>query len=214
MKRRAAMTQRRVADAAPQAWRNGGGSTRELLAWPSNGEWQLRISVAEIAADGPFSSYEGVQRWFAVIEGSGVVLSFGGGEHERRPAGDALRFDGAEAPACRLIDGPTRDLNLMLRNGVRGTLQRAYADVPWEEAWGWRAAFTTGPARLQTAGVASIELGAGTLVYPLPPGRCRFDPRAAVAPIFWIGADLDVEPHPEAAPRFTAQGECPADGVR
>mgnify|MGYP000415291841 CR=1 FL=1 len=40
---------------APQPWRNGGGFTRELLAWPSADDWQLRISVAEIARDGAFS---------------------------------------------------------------------------------------------------------------------------------------------------------------
>ncbi|MEO8125271.1 MAG: hypothetical protein ABI633_14580, partial [Burkholderiales bacterium] len=85
---------------------------------------------------------------------------------------------------------------------------------PWDEAWGWRAAFTAGAARLPPVAAAPAELDAGTLVYPLPPGPCRLDPLAAVAPIFWIGADLDVEPHPAAAPRFTARGECPADGVR
>jgi environmental stress-induced protein Ves len=40
-------------------WKNGGGVTRELLAWPGGGDWQVRISVAEIEADGPFSSFPG-----------------------------------------------------------------------------------------------------------------------------------------------------------
>ena len=31
-----------AADVAPQAWRNGGGSTRELLAWPAGADWRLR----------------------------------------------------------------------------------------------------------------------------------------------------------------------------
>lgn len=33
--------------AAP--WRNGGGATRELLAWPYAEDWRVRISVALIA---------------------------------------------------------------------------------------------------------------------------------------------------------------------
>ena len=36
----------------PQPWRNGGGSTRELLAWPAAADWKLRVSLATIAQDG------------------------------------------------------------------------------------------------------------------------------------------------------------------
>ncbi|MFG5407966.1 HutD family protein [Piscinibacter sakaiensis] len=39
-----------------QPWRNGGGHTRELWTWPADGPWQARLSVADIAADGPFSA--------------------------------------------------------------------------------------------------------------------------------------------------------------
>ena len=31
--------------AAAQPWRNRGGRTRELLAWPEPGRWRVRISV-------------------------------------------------------------------------------------------------------------------------------------------------------------------------
>ena len=58
----------------PQSWKNGGGLTRELLAWPARDGWALRISVADIRADGPFSAFAGVDRWFAVLEGNGVRL--------------------------------------------------------------------------------------------------------------------------------------------
>ena len=36
-------------DIAPQPWRNGGGTTRELLAWPSAEHCNLRIALADIA---------------------------------------------------------------------------------------------------------------------------------------------------------------------
>ena len=50
-------------DAVPPApWRNGGGVTRELLRWPADDGWRLRISVADIHTDGPFSVFAGVQR--------------------------------------------------------------------------------------------------------------------------------------------------------
>ena len=122
----------RADEVAPQPWRNGGGRTRELLAWPSADDWQLRISVADIEADGPFSAFPGVQRWFAVIEGAGVRLQFADGER-RVERGDApLCFDGGAAPACRLIAGPTRDLNLMLRAGAAGALHTATNGRPWQ----------------------------------------------------------------------------------
>ena len=51
-------------------WRNGGGRTRELLAWPDAADWKVRVSVADVESDGPFSAFPGVQRWFAVLEGA------------------------------------------------------------------------------------------------------------------------------------------------
>ena len=117
---------------APQPWKNGGGSTRELLAWPGTADWQLRVSVADIAQDGPFSPYPGVERWFAVLEGAGVRLAWPGG-HERRltPRDPALRFAGEPAPHCHLLAGPTRDLNLMLRGGGEAGLAAAMSGAAW-----------------------------------------------------------------------------------
>ena len=63
-----------LAATAPQPWRNGGGLTRELLAWPGSGDWVLRVSVADIEADGPFSAFPGIDRWFTVLSGAGVRL--------------------------------------------------------------------------------------------------------------------------------------------
>lgn len=106
----------RTADAVPSPWRNGGGVTRELVAWPAAGDWTWRISVAEVAASGPFSRFDGIQRWFAVLDGHGVKLELGGARHTLTPASPPLCFDGAAPVDCSLIDGATRDLNLMVRS--------------------------------------------------------------------------------------------------
>ena len=90
----------------------------------------MRVSVADVAVNGPFSRFPGVQRWFAVLEGAGVVLTIGSNEHRLDAGDDALSFRGDIAVRCRLVDGPTRDLNLML-NGVPGAMRRV---VP-AEAW-------------------------------------------------------------------------------
>ena len=95
-----------LADTPPQPWRNGGGVTRELLAWPAGGDWQVRVSVADIEADGPFSRFPGVERWFAVLRGRRRRAD----DRRRRappaaPATRRCRFDGAAPVDCRLLDG-------------------------------------------------------------------------------------------------------------
>jgi uncharacterized protein len=142
----------RLADCRPTPWRNGGGRTRELLAWPSPNDWQVRVSVAEIGADGPFSPYPGIDRWFAVLQGAGVVLSLPAGDATVRVGDGPLAFAGEAAPACRLIDGPTHDLNLMLRRGAGGHWHAFFAEgtLWWTddasealpERCGWRLTMT------------------------------------------------------------------------
>lgn len=111
----------RLIDVKPQPWKNGGGVTRELLAWPNAADWMLRVSVADIERDGPFSSFPGVQRHFAVLDGSGVELE---GVGEIRKGDAPAMFEGDKARECRLLDGSTRDLNLMVRRDFGNGLLR------------------------------------------------------------------------------------------
>jgi environmental stress-induced protein Ves len=117
-----------LADVQAAPWRNGGGVTRELAAWPQQGEWVWRMSVAEVAASGPFSRFEGITRWFAVLQGAGVVLNVntpsdggaaGAGEHRLTVTDPPLCFDGGLATDCQLINGPTQDFNLMVQGSGR-----------------------------------------------------------------------------------------------
>jgi uncharacterized protein len=153
-----------AADAVPpQPWRNGGGQTRELLAWPSAADWRCRISRADIGADGPFSAFAGVERWFTVLSGAGVVLSLPAGK-QRLLAGSApLCFDGADAPGCRLIDGPTLDLNLMSRKG-RGTMVSVVRGQAWGDDGALRALYTTAGGRWHGSG-HTLELPAHSLLW-------------------------------------------------
>ena len=137
-----------LAGTPPQPWRNGGGSTRELLAWPSAQDWQLRLSVADIEADGPFSVFDGVQRWFAVLQGAGVLLTIDGQPQWQRPADTPLQFAGAARTDCRLLDGPTRDLNLMLR-GCPGGLLAAQPGQAWQPPGNACGLFSRLPGRCE-----------------------------------------------------------------
>ena len=120
----------RSIDVPAQRWRNGGGLTRELLAWPAGEAWQVRVSVAEIETDGAFSAFPGVQRWFTVLQGTGVELSMGEQRHTLQRGDAPLCFPGELATVCRLLDGPTRDLNLMLR-GAAGAMVTAADGQAW-----------------------------------------------------------------------------------
>jgi uncharacterized protein len=111
----------RLADIAATPWRNGGGVTRELAMWPDAGDWAWRMSVADVDKSGPFSKFDGIGRWFAVLEGAGVQLDVAGVPHRVTAADAPLFFDGAATTGCELIDGKTRDFNLMVRRGAESS---------------------------------------------------------------------------------------------
>lgn len=105
-------------------WRNGGGKTRELLAWPSAQAWTWRASVAEVAESGQFSSFVGAQRWFAVLDGDGVCLTVDGYMHMLSKSDPPLAFDGDLTTTCELLGGATQDFNLMVQGGAAARMQR------------------------------------------------------------------------------------------
>ena len=155
--------------AMPVPWKNGGGVTRELLRLPADDtdDWTLRISVADIAADGPFSPFPGVTRWFAVLEGAGVRLAF----PERTlnvQRGDApLCFDGADGPGCTLLDGATRDLNVMVRRARAQSLVTAASFLDEAEpgnspGFGF---FALQPLALHGAGALPVTMPALSLAW-------------------------------------------------
>ena len=75
-----------------------------------------------------------------VVAGEGVVLRFSDGERQLVPSDVPICFDGAAAPDCRLLNGPSRDLNLMLR-GRRGAMRPVRSGIPWNEDFAVRGLF-------------------------------------------------------------------------
>ena len=110
-------------------WRNGGGVTRELAAGPSADDWTWRMSVAEVGQSGPFSKFEGVDRWFAVLDGAGVQLDVAGKSYALTSSEPPFFFDGATPVDCRLLDGKTVDFNLMVRRGSASAHMQRVAGV-------------------------------------------------------------------------------------
>lgn len=132
-------------EVSPQAWRNGGGQTRELLAWPDAVDWQIRISLADIDTDGIFSAFPNTLRWFSVVEGRGINLNFEGENLTQTLMSNSLKFDGSQMPYCTLIDGSTRDLNLMVKSNDSsdGDIQMIRDASPWHSNCRVRAVLTT-----------------------------------------------------------------------
>jgi len=99
-------------------WKNGLGSTTELLIEPPGatlaGGFLWRLSMAAVAASGPFSRFPGIDRTLLLLEGNGLELDHGahGRAWLRGPLEPAV-FAGEWATQGRLVDGPCRDFNVM-----------------------------------------------------------------------------------------------------
>jgi len=115
---------RRFADLAPEPWRNGAGVTREVArSFEPDGSdrprW--RVSIADIATDGPFSRFPGVHRVAVLLDDAAVELTVDG-------APTALTrflpfsFSGDAVTSARLLSGPTRLLNVMTTEGPGGAV--------------------------------------------------------------------------------------------
>jgi len=108
----------RAVDRTPQPWKNGLGVQYEIVCDGSlPDDWTWRLSTADITQDVPFSVFPGVNREFCVADGNGVVLNINGVDHRCGP-GSITKFRGDDEVFARLIDGPMKALNLMVRDGA------------------------------------------------------------------------------------------------
>ena len=109
----------RFADLKPEPWRNGGGTTRQLASQPGSaqdGNWDWRVSIADVTKAGDFSAFPGMERVLTVVEGELLLLSVDGAERpleKYRP----FRFPGGASTHASLPTGDIRDLNVITRAG-------------------------------------------------------------------------------------------------
>ncbi|WP_233852016.1 HutD/Ves family protein [Paraburkholderia sp. HD33-4] len=127
----ASVTLIRGADLVAAPWKNGGGVTREVAAFPppsggqgaASADFVWRVSVADVAQAGPFSRFDGVDRTLVLLSGAGMLLDELGdagavATHALRQPLELARFSGETRIDTRLVDGATRDFNLMVRRDV------------------------------------------------------------------------------------------------
>ena len=103
-------------------WKNGKGVTYEIgrgqlgQSADPDGVYHWRLSVAEIIEPADFSAFDGYERFLGVIEGAGITMTVPGEAAPRSiPCFGSTVFDGALAVRARPLNGPTRDINLMVR---------------------------------------------------------------------------------------------------
>ncbi len=73
------------ADYRRMPWKNGGGHTTEIAAFPAGAglaSFVWRVSIADVLQDGPFSPFPGIDRTLVLLEGEGMRLS-GDGRADR-----------------------------------------------------------------------------------------------------------------------------------
>ena len=108
----------RPADYRTTAWKNGGGRTTEIFVAPPGAglhDFDIRLSMADVAEDGLFSVFPGVDRTLAALR-EGLELTTGDDEPvSLTPDSPPHRFSGDLATRGRLLGGLVLDLNMMTR---------------------------------------------------------------------------------------------------
>ena len=108
-----------------QRWQNGGGITHQLCRQDDEQGMLWRVSIAEVASDGPFSRFDNIDRIIMLLTGAGFSLHGVGAKPQVLDAPlMPFAFAGETAIHCTLLNGPVRDFNLMTRRGaVQAQLQ-------------------------------------------------------------------------------------------
>ena len=107
---------------AAMPWKNGGGSTREIVRWPEGStleDFEWRVSAATLAVSGPFSVLPGVDRQIMLLDGDGAHLrgADSGIDHALHERWKVFAFAGEAAIDATLVGGTSTDFNLMARRG-------------------------------------------------------------------------------------------------
>ncbi len=160
-----------------ERWTNGTGSTRVIWRDPDSAAWRVRVSVARVDADGPFSELPDTRRTLVPLDAP-IALAFADGSTHRAERLQALCFAGAPAATGHLPAGPTRDFNLMLRGAARGEVTaRTLAGptvLPAAVGTAWLLYLATGHATVEAGAGHPCALAPGDAVHlaitaPAPP---------------------------------------------
>jgi len=169
----------RARDQPASPWKNGGGMTRQIAACPEGAglaDFDWRVSVATVAAAGPFSTFPGVDRLMLVLGGRLTLDMAGASPVTLDAASSPFAFPG-DAPVSALNPAtPVTDVNVMVRRGrftarlerrrIAGTAAVVGQDVTLivARAGGVAVALAAHADELDAWDVARIEGARGALI--------------------------------------------------
>ncbi|WP_282189160.1 HutD family protein [Azospirillum sp. SYSU D00513] len=109
-------------------WKNGGGITTEIavadLPGGDAGQFLWRASIAYVTESCAYSDFAGYERFTTILEGKGLQLAVDGVSVTLLRRDPVFEFPGEAAVHGTLIDGPTRNFNLMVnRERANGRLE-------------------------------------------------------------------------------------------
>ncbi len=140
----------RASEYKTMPWKNGGGVTVEIAIHPPGASvdaFDWRVSMATVAQDGPFSSFPGIDRTLAIIEGNGLELAISGHEPVALTTESTPLPFAADVPVdATLMDGAIVDLNVMTRrSSFAHSVQRLSGSCSMQAATGTRLILALDP---------------------------------------------------------------------
>jgi environmental stress-induced protein Ves len=144
------------ADYISQPWANGRGTTTELYRVESNGQLLLRLSMATVSEDGPFSLFPGIERNLTVLTGPGFALTGANLSLQARPLAP-IAFPGDVAVTATDVTAPSTDFNVMTARALTRPVVRVIADADLDRTK-QRAIFAIAPTVVNGSRLARHDL--------------------------------------------------------
>ncbi|MEZ0314422.1 MAG: HutD family protein [Myxococcota bacterium] len=172
-----------------QPWRNGKGTTNEVLRDGDSESFVWRISVAEVSESAHFSQFNGVDRILTQLEGGPLLLTIADTTVKTAALGEPCPFAGEVPVYCHVTGGTARDLNVMTRRDrVRASMARLSSDFELSVAPGGRSFAYVAQGEVTFAGK---RLEADDLIEATPGESLKIDvaPGAVVYRIDIVGRE-------------------------
>ena len=116
----------RVASLMPVPWRNGQGTTRDVVNHHApDGTLLWQASIATLERDADFSDFTGFDRIFTPIAGGPVELAFDDSGFVPCPLLAPVPFSGGQRTRCHVPNGPAQAFNAVWNHQTH----RATVDV-------------------------------------------------------------------------------------
>lgn len=99
-------------------WKNGLGTTAEIDIFPKGadfikGDFDWRLSSAQVTASNQFSQFPGHDRWLMVLRGEGMMLN-----SQPLLLNQIVKFPGEDKIMCSLLGGPVEDLGVIFNRNL------------------------------------------------------------------------------------------------